>query len=92
MTKKTSKELRKWRKHWMSLGYKLIHLELADDAEAKRSFWKEHIKNMYQLKYVSVRPKRGKLWGSVHCIKVVSLGSYHPSPWHFLWFKNAELE
>ena len=88
---KTAKEIREWRNFWKNRGYTLIHLELADDAEAKRSFWEKNIKNMYWLKYTSVRPKLGKLWGSVDCIKVVSLGSYHPSPWHVGWFKNVKL-
>lgn len=88
---RTPQELKAWRKHWWSLGYALVPLELADDAQSKRSFWRKHIENMYWLKYDSVRPKKGKLWGNVDCIKVVTLGSYHPSPWHKAWFKNVEL-
>ena len=88
---KTAEELREWRKHWKERGYTLVHLELADDALARRSFWEEHIKNMYWLKYTSVRPKKGRLPTYVHCIKVVSLGSYYPSYWDMGWFKNVEL-
>lgn len=88
---KSAEEISQWRRYWKDRGYTLIRLKLADDALAKRSFWEKNVENMYWLRYDSVRPKRGKLWGSVDCIKVVSLGSYHPSPWHIGWFKNVTL-
>lgn len=84
------KEIKKWKEYWENKGYTLIKLVISDNMKSKRSFHKNHINKMYWLNYTSVRPKRGKKWKNIDCIRVISLGSYYPEIWGKSWFLGFE--